>query len=208
VKRALVLLALVACKGKEAPPAPTVSSGSAPIVIDAAAAPPVAKALVDGIKGLCATEDMNPAEVAMAMSDWTASLHAAGNKEFTDVYLAALEGDDAAVAKLRAAADAAVGPGKCTRLDHVVKVARDRAAEIAAMPLPGPASDALVADMKHFCKGPDGLADMSPVSFRELNVLIEKGEYEKARDAVKKAKLKSCPQLEAIIEASQKGSAK
>jgi hypothetical protein len=38
------------------------------------------------------------------------------------------------------------------------------------MPSPGPASPELVADMKHFCRGPDGLADMKPWLFRELNV--------------------------------------
>ena len=208
---ALVLL-LVACKGdKPPPPAPT--SGAAPAIASGSAPATVAdapsRALVEGIKGLCATEDMNPAEAATAMSDWTAKLAETQNREFADAYLSMMDGDATAHARLRAAADVAVGPGRCKTLDTMATRGRERAAQIAAMPAPGPASQALVDNMKFYCKGIEAMADMNPGVIQELTVLVEKAEYDKLRDAVKRAGLKDCPTLDAIIEnqRARKGSA-
>ena len=202
---ALAFVLLVACKGDKKAPPSAPASGSAPVAavtVDAGAPP--SQALVEGVKGLCALGDLNPAEAAAGMTDWIVKMQDAQNLEIADAYVKMMDGDEAALAKLRAAADVAVGPGKCNAaLEAMARRGRERAERIAATPPPGPASQQLVDNMKFYCKGIEAMADMNPAVVQELTTLLAKDEHDKLRDAVKRAGLKDCPTLDATIAGKQ-----
>ena len=99
-RAALVLaLASAGCRKSEQPAGPL---------------PPTA-GLVNAMKDFCKISSMPEPRQREALKMW--GWQTAGNKDVGPIWTAAAKKDPAAIAMLRAAADAAVGPGNCPQLD-------------------------------------------------------------------------------------------
>ena len=101
MSRAVLALALASagCQKSE-PPAP---------------APVPTEGLVTAMKDFCKISSMPAPRQREALKMW--GWQTAGNKDVGPIWTAAAKKDPAAIAMLRAAADAAVGPGNCPQLD-------------------------------------------------------------------------------------------
>lgn len=97
-----LLFVLVAC-GKDNPPAPTA----------------VDTALVEPMRKFCELDKTPFDERGLALAKWADE--AKGNAKFDAVWAAMTKGDKDASLKIHAAADVAVGKGKCAMLESYGK---------------------------------------------------------------------------------------
>jgi hypothetical protein len=98
---ALVVAALIAGCQKSEPPAPP--------------PPPPTEALVTAMRDYCRIPTLPPDKQREALKLW--GWQTAGDKQVGPIWTAAVKKHAPSIAMIRAAADAAVGPGNCKQLD-------------------------------------------------------------------------------------------
>ncbi len=82
---------------------------------------PASQSVVDAMKTFCALGDLSPPDRVAGTQKWLAANQS--NPELGELWLKMAQGDAAASTKLRNAAEAAVGAGKCGVLDALIDAA-------------------------------------------------------------------------------------